>query len=96
MNRLLIFLIWLLPLLIFMILGESGLGISPLLLGLILLVLFLAAGAFIGRGGCSEEESGNEKPVPDERIRSLANDLQAFLSVKGWKVAGDGMHLVRR
>jgi len=91
MNRLLIFLIWLLPLLIFMILGESGLGVSPLLVGLILLVLFLAAGAFIGGGGCSEEESENEKPVPDERIRSLANDLQPFLSVKGWKVAGDGI-----
>jgi hypothetical protein len=66
-----------------MILGENGLGISPFLVGLILLMLFLAAGAFMGGGACSEEESENEKPVSDERIRSLANDLQPFLSVKG-------------
>jgi hypothetical protein len=30
-----------------------------------------------------------KKQFSEERIRSLANDLQPFLSVKGWKVAED-------
>lgn len=89
MKRLIVLLIWLLPLLIFMILGENGLGISPFLVGLILMVLFFAAGAFLAGGGRTEEEEKKEESISDERIRSLANDLQPFLSVKGWKVAGD-------
>jgi len=87
MKRLLI---WLLPLLIFMILGENGFGISPFLVGLILLLLFFAAGAFMDGSGCSEEEEEKEEEsVSDERIRSLANNLQPFLAVKGWKAVGD-------
>jgi hypothetical protein len=89
MNRLLVFLIWLLPLLIFMILGENGFGISPFFVGLILLLLFFAAGAVMGGGGCSEEEEKKEESIWDERIRSLANDLQPFLAVKGWKAVDE-------
>jgi len=92
MNRLLVLLIWLLPLLIFMILGENGLGISPFFVWLVLFVLFLAAGAFMGGGGCGEEESKDEKEknkLADERIRSLAKELQPFLAVKGWKAVDD-------
>jgi hypothetical protein len=89
MNRLLVLLIWLLPLLILMILGENGVGISPFVVGLILLLLFLAAGVAMGGGGCSEEEEKKEESVLDDRIRSLAIDLRPFLAVKGWKAAGD-------
>src|SRR5260370_2485802 len=88
MNRLLVFLIWLLPLLIFIILGENGFGISPFFVGLILLLLFFAAGAVMG-GGSSEEEEKKEGSISDERIRSLANDLQPFLAVKGWKAVDE-------
>jgi Zn-dependent protease len=90
MNRLLVFLVWLLPLLIFMILGESGFGISPFFVGLILLLLFFAAGAVLSGGGCTEEEEEKrEESISDDRARSLANDLQPFLAVKGWKAVGD-------
>jgi hypothetical protein len=85
MNRLLVFLIWLLPLLIFMILGENGLGISPFFVGLILLPLFFAAGAVMGGGSSEEEEEKKEESISDERIRSLGNDLQPFLAVKDGK-----------
>ena len=56
MRRLIVLLIWLLPLLILIILGEEGFGVSPFLVMLILLALFLAAGAFIS-GSCEEEEA---------------------------------------
>jgi Zn-dependent protease len=93
MRRLLVLLVWLLPLLFLIILGERGLGVSPFLVALILFVLFLAAGALIGGGGGSrrQEESGDEqekKGPSDERMLSLANELQPFLSVKGWKAFG--------
>jgi len=70
-----------------MILGENGFGISPFFVGLILLLLFFAAGAFMGGSGCTEEEK-EEESISEEKIRSLANDLQPFLAVKGWKAVG--------
>jgi Zn-dependent protease len=88
MNRLIVVLIWLLPLLIFMILGENGFGISPFFVGLILLLLFFAAGAFMGGSGCTEGEK-EEESISEEKIRSLANDLRPFLAVKGWKAVGE-------
>jgi hypothetical protein len=43
-------------------------------------------------GGFSEEGEEEEKKegsISDERIRSLANDLQPFLAVKGWKAVDE-------
>jgi len=80
MRRLIVLLIWLLPLPALIILGEEGFGVSPFLVMLILLALFLAAGAFIS-GSCEEEEAQDEpakNQASDERIRSLANDLEPF------------------
>ena len=91
MRRLIVLLIWLLPLLVLIILGEEGFGVSPFLVMLILLALFLAAGAFIS-GSCEEEEAQDEpakNQASDERIRSLANDLEPFLSIKGWNTVGE-------
>ena len=85
MRRLIVLLICLLPLPALIILGEEGFGVSPFLVMLILLALFLAAGAFIS-GSCEEEEAQDEpakNQASDERIRSLANDLEPFLSIKG-------------
>jgi Zn-dependent protease len=93
MKRLLILLILLLPLLLFLILGENGLSISPLLVWLILFALFFAAGALMGgadRRQAESEDAQEAKLLSDERIRSLANGLQPFLSVEGWKVV-DGV-----
>lgn len=94
MRRLLVLLIWLLPLLFLIILGEHGLGVSPFLVALILLVLFLTARALtrVG-GGYGDEEAEDEsekRRASDERIGLLANELQPFLSVNGWKAA-DGI-----
>ena len=91
MRRLIVLLIWLLPLPALIILGEEGFGVSPFLVMLILLALFLAAGAFIS-GSCEEEEAQDEpakNQASDERIRSLANDLEPFLSIKGWNTVGE-------
>src|SRR5258708_5641768 len=92
MNRLIVLVIWLLPILLLMVLGERGFPISPFLVGLILLVLFFAVGRLMGSSSGQEESEDKQekKQLADERIRSLANDLQPFLSVKGWKVA-DGI-----
>jgi Peptidase family M50 len=94
MRRLLVLLIWLLPLLFLIILGEEGLGVSPFIVALILLVLFFVAGAFatcsVGNGGEESEDELEKRRASDERIRSVANELQPFLSVKGWK-AIDGI-----
>jgi Zn-dependent protease len=92
MRRLIVLLIFLLPLLFLIIMGEEGLGVSPLLVVMILLVLCFAAGAFMGRGREDEEsEDEPEKNRPsDDRIRLLVNELQPFLSVNGWKAA-DGI-----
>jgi Zn-dependent protease len=89
MNRLLVLLIWLLPLLIFIILGERGLGISPFLVGLILLLLFLAAATVISSSNRREERENNETAVSDERVRTLVNAIEPFLAIKGWKTVGD-------
>jgi Zn-dependent protease len=92
MRRLIVLLIFLVPLLVLIIIGEKGLGISPLLVAMILLVLCFAAGAFMGTGRRDEEsEDEPEKNRPsDDRIRMLVNELQPFLSVNGWNVA-DGV-----
>ena len=91
MNRLSVVLIWLLPLFIFMILGQNGIGISPFFVGLILLLLFFAVAGLMWDGGRSEKEEQEEKreEFSDEKIRFLARELQPFLAVKGWKAAGD-------
>src|SRR6516225_3437887 len=92
MRRVIVLLIFLLPLLFFVIIGEEGLGVSPLLVLVILLGLFFAAGFFV-RGGCEDEESEHvqEKDQPsDDHIHSLWNELQPFLSVSGLKAA-DGI-----
>jgi Zn-dependent protease len=91
MNRLLVLLIWLLPLLIFIILGERGLGISPFLVGLILMLLFLAAAAVFSGSNRREERKENETAVSDERVRSLVNAVEPFLAIKGWKTVGDAV-----
>jgi Zn-dependent protease len=91
MNRLIVLLIWLLPILLLMVLGERGFPISPLLAGLILLVLFFAVGRLMGgsRGQDESEDKPEKKQLADERLRSLANDFQPFLSVKGWKAVDE-------
>jgi Zn-dependent protease len=87
-----VLLIFLVPLLVLIIMGEEGLGINPLLAVMILLVLCFTAGAFMGTGRRDEEsEDEPEKNWPsDDRIRMLVNELQPFLSVNGWDTA-DGI-----
>src|SRR5882724_1369105 len=89
MRRLLVVLIWLLPLLFLIVLGESGLGVSPFLVTLILLILFLTAMALMGgsdrHGEVESEDESAKSQASDELIRALANELQPFLSVNGWK-----------
>ena len=88
MRRLVVLLIWLLPLLVLIILGEEGFGVSPFLVMLILLTLFLAAGAFIGGSGEEEDaqdELGEKKAASNEQIRSLPSGFIALMS-SNWSV----------
>jgi Zn-dependent protease len=91
MRRLIVLLIFLLPLLFLIIMGEEGLGVNPLLVVIILLALCFAAGAFMSSGREKEETDQPEKNRPsDDDIRLLANELQPFLSVNGLNAA-DGI-----
>ena len=92
MRRLIVLLIFLLPLLFLILMGEEGLGVNPLLVLMILLALCFAAGAFVGAGrerDESEDESQKSRP-PEDHIRFLVSELQPFLSVNGWNAA-DGI-----
>jgi hypothetical protein len=68
-------LIFLLPLLFLIIMGEQGLGVNPLLVVMISLALCFAAGAFMGTG--REEDDSEDQPdknrPSDDRI-SLARE----------------------
>src|SRR5690348_9653555 len=92
MRRMVIVLVLLLPLLIFLTLGERGVGISPFLVALILLLLFFLADAFLGRGRGANRRLEIPEPQPslsDEQVRSLAQDLQPILATRGWKAVGN-------
>jgi hypothetical protein len=92
MRRMVIFLIWLLPLLIFLALGERGMGISPFFVALILLLFFFFADACLGRRrGANRRLDVPDPPtsISDEQVRSLAQDLQPILATKGWKAVGE-------
>src|SRR5690349_19298000 len=96
MKRLAIFLIlWLLPFLTLIALGERGLGISPFFVALILILLFVAADAFLGRSASArgpsemQETQDQQTPFSDEKVRSIAHDFEPVFSVKGWKAVGD-------
>jgi Zn-dependent protease len=91
MKRLIVLLIFLLPLLSLIIMGEEGLGVNPLLVLLILLVLCFAAGAFMGGGREDKEveDAAGKKRPSEDRIRLLMSEIQPFLSVNGWNAADD-------
>ncbi|HEY0792896.1 MAG TPA: site-2 protease family protein [Chthoniobacterales bacterium] len=92
MRRMVIFLFWLLPLLIFLVMGETGVGISPFVVALVLLLLFFLADAFLGRGRRANQRLERAEPqasLSDEQLRTLAQELQPILATKGWKAIGD-------
>ena len=69
-------------------LGETGFGVSPLLVALILLALFFVARGFAGEASEEEKAPGEpeENQISNKRVRALASEIEPFLSVQGWKI----------
>ena len=88
MKRLLVLLIVLLLVLVLLILTDNGLPVSPVLVWLFFVLLFFASNALmINAGGeePTEEYEPEKKELLEERVRALANELEPFLQVNGWK-----------
>jgi Zn-dependent protease len=93
MKRLLVLLIALLLPLLFIILGEEGWGASPFFVWIVLIALFFSVNALVSKGSHTEEESEEFQPEKEEfleeRARALAKKLEAFISVRGWRIVDE-------
>jgi hypothetical protein len=85
MRRLIVLLIFLLPLLSLIIMGEEGLGVNPLLVLVILLVLCFAAGAFMGAGTRGRGTRGRSREETAFRgSYSVANERDPTFPFGEW------------